>query len=152
MTSSLEGGDGELLRQMMASYSDDDHREQFLQSATFGDRMKASKITCRLLQRHVMDGAALKKEYDEQYEAILAERKNLIGNLKKCIERVVNRAIKNATDDDSAKASAIGGLLEQISTRQSKIVIMAIMNLSETQFDIENKLKLKGRSFFGVLM
>merc|ERR1719427_2543810 len=155
VTSTLgrDDADNDLLKQMTMSYNNEDYRKTVLGGKSFDDHLNMLEISCQLLGNYRVKGSALKEEYSKQFEEVLQLRTDLIGNLKKCIEKVITIAKDNI---DKEGASALPKSLVFIATNQSKVAILAIERLSKTQkfsdlkkLCLENSNKVFGSSTGG---
>ena len=146
MTSTFgsDDADNDLLKQMTMSYNNEDYRKTVLGGKSFDDHLNMLEISCQLLGNYRVKGPALKEEYSKQFEEVLQLRTDLIGNLKKCIEKVIRIAIRKIENECAALAES----RPVIATNESKVAILAIERLSKTQFKIEKTQKFSGNSLF----
>ena len=81
----------ELLRRISRSYGN----KTFIQSnGSFDASVEILQASCQLLAKHKIEASRLKEEYENNFEQAWNRHSLLIGNLKDCIELVIDKTKK----------------------------------------------------------
>ena len=113
------------------------HRNQ-----SFDARLEMLVLSCQLLKNHEIEGSRLNAEFDVYFHEIWDLRSKLIGNLKECIEMVINKTKDNIRDSflKTVKKKERTGSFKH----HMKVAIMSIKALAEKQLKIDAKLSFEG--------
>ena len=137
MTTSVGSSKNEdMLRFMVSSYSDERYKNKSVpNNESFDKRLKMFQMSCQLLKNHKIEESQLVEEYNNNFQEVWQLHSSLIGNLKDCIEIVINKTISKN------KVNTLGYSEKR---KNLKIAIMAIKTLTEKQLQIGNQLSFKG--------
>ena len=129
------GSKNDLLSYIVSSY------KNILRAESFDAGWELLQVSRRLLNKEKVEESKLMIEYDSNFKQVWKLHYALIGNLKDCIEMVINNTknkISKSFPDSSQEEHP------QIFKSNAKVAIMSIKVLSEMQFKIDNKLSFKG--------
>jgi len=129
------GSHKDLLRYIVRSYGN----KSFVQSNDLLDAsLEIMKASCKLLDNQKKD--LLEEQYKNSFEEVWKLHSQLIGNLKDCIELVVNKTKKKISESFSTSSEQER---PKIFKSNAKVAIMAIKALSEKQLERTKKLSFR---------
>ena len=134
-SSKAVGSKSDLLNYIVSSY------KNILRAESFDAGWELLQVSRRLLNNQKVEESKLMLEYDSNFKQVWKLHSELIGNLKDCIEMVINNTKKKISERflESSQEEH-----PQIFKSNAKVAIMSIKVLSEMQFKIDKKLSFKG--------
>ena len=128
----------DLLRRISRSYGN----KTFIQSnGSFDASLEMLQVSCQLLTKHKIEARRLEEEYEDKFEQVWKRHSLLIGNLKDCIDLVIDKTKKTIGESFSKSSQQDHPRIFESNT---KVAIMAIKALTEKQLGSTKKLSFKG--------
>jgi len=132
----------DLLRRISRSYGN----KTFIQSnGSFDASLEMLQVSCQLLTKHKIEARRLEEEYEDKFEQVWRRHSLLIGNLKNCIDLVIDKTKKTIGESFSKSSQQDHPRIFESNT---KVAIMAIKALTEKQLGSTKKLSFKDLKAF----